>query len=117
MAEFMLLFQRDTTAAAPSAEQMQEIGKQWWQWRSQLEAQNKVVATGNRLSQAGRVVNAKNVVTDGPYAEIKEVLAGYMVLRAEDFEEAVSIAKNCPIILMGGNVEIRKFIVADDDVS
>jgi hypothetical protein len=62
-------------------------------------------------------VNAKNVVTDGPYAEIKEVLAGYMVLRAEDFEEAVSIAKNCPIILMGGNVEIRKFIAADDDVS
>ncbi|HVT85542.1 MAG TPA: YciI family protein [Chitinophagaceae bacterium] len=117
MAEFMLLFRRDTTAAVPSAEEMQEIGKQWWHWRSQLEAQNKVVATGNRLSQAGRVVKSKDVVTDGPYAEIKEVLAGYMILRAEDFEEAVSIARDCPIILTGGNVEIRKFIAPDDNVS
>lgn len=117
MAEFMLLFRRDTTAAAPSAEQMQEIGKQWWQWRSQLEAQNKVVATGNRLSQAGRVVKSKNVVTDGPYAEIKEVLGGYIVIRAEDFDEAVSIAKHCPILDQGGNVEVRKFIAPDDNES
>lgn len=82
-----------------------------------MEAQNKVVATGNRLSQAGRVVKSKSVVTDGPYAEIKEVLAGYMIISAEDFDEAAGIAKGCPIILSGGNVEIRKFIAADDNVS
>ena len=117
MAEFMLLFRRDTTAAQPSAEQMQEIGKQWWQWRSQLEAQNKIVATGNRLSQAGRVVKSKKVVTNGPYVEIKEVLAGYMVIKAEDFDEAIAISEGCPIILSGGNVEIRKFIAPDDNLS
>lgn len=117
MPEFMLLFRRDTTTTQPSPEQMQEIGKQWWQWRSQLEAQNKIVANGNRLSQAGKVVNSKNVITDGPYAEIKEVLAGYMIISAGDFDEAAGIAKGCPIILSGGNVEIRKFIAPDDNES
>lgn len=117
MSEFMFLFRKDTSVAQPSPEQMQEIGKQWFQWRSQLEAQKKVVATGNRLSQAGRVVKSKGVVTDGPYSEIKEVLGGYMVLNVESFDEAVEIAKRCPIILSGGNVEIRKFIAADDNIS
>lgn len=117
MPEFMLLFRRDTTAPQPTPEQWQEIGQKWWQWRSELENAGKVAASGNRLSQGGRVVKAGNVVTDGPYAEIKEMLAGYMVLKAADFNEAVSIAQHCPILLQGGNVEIRQFIAPDDNES
>ena len=117
MAEFMLLFRRDTQSPDPSPEQWQEIGKKWWEWRSQLESQNKIASTGNRLSKAGRVVKAKNAVTDGPYAEIKEILAGYMIISAENFEEAVAVAKDCPILLQNGNVEIRQFIAADDNES
>lgn len=117
MAEFMLLFRNDVNAKEMSPEQFQEIGKLWWAWRQKLESQNKIVSTGNRLSKSGRVIKAKNVVTDGPYAEIKEALAGFMVINAADFDEAVAIAKECPIILSGGNVEIRKFIAADDNES
>ena len=117
MAEFMLLFRNDIHAREMTPEQFQETGKLWWAWMQKLEAQKKFVSAGNRLSKAGRVVKAKNVVTDGPYAEIKEMLAGFMVITAEDFDEAVSIAKECPIIQMGGNVEVRKFIAADDNVS
>src|SRR5690348_11482832 len=106
MAEFMLLFRRDNNDGTISPEQMQEIGKKWWAWRSELESKNKVAAMDNRLSKAGRVVKSKNVVTDGPYAEIKEVLNGYMVLNAEDFDEAIAFAKGCPILQMGGNVEV-----------
>lgn len=100
-----------------TAEQFQSIGQKWWAWRQKLESQKKIVSTGNRLSKRGRVIKANNVVTDGPYAEIKEVLAGFMVITAEDFEEAVAIAKECPIILSGGNVEIRQFIAPDDNES
>ena len=117
MAEFMLLFRRDIKAEEPTPQQMQEIGMKWWQWRIQLESQNKIASTGNRLSKAGRVVKANNAVTDGPYAEIKEMLAGFMVLKAESFEEAIAVAKTCPILLNGGNVEVRKFIAADDNES
>ncbi|HEY2720514.1 MAG TPA: YciI family protein [Chitinophagaceae bacterium] len=117
MAEFMLLFRYDTKAPQPTPEQMQEVGKLWWAWRSKLEAEKKLVSTGNRLSRAGRVVKSKNVVTDGPYAEIKESLAGFMTISAQDFDEAVAIAKDCPIIVSGGNVEVRKFIAPDDNES
>lgn len=117
MAEFMLLFRRNNEEEKISPEQMKEIGMKWWQWRSELESKNIIVSSGNRLSQAGRVVRQNNVVTDGPYAEIKEMLAGYMVIKAEDFDEAVTIAKGCPIIISGGNVEIRKFIAPDDNVN
>ena len=117
MAEFMLLFRYNIRAQQPSPQQMQEIGKLWWAWRQKLESQNKIVSTGNRLSKGGRVIKSKNVVTDGPYAEIKETLAGFMTINAEDFDEAVAIAKECPIIQSGGNVEVRKFIAADDNES
>jgi hypothetical protein len=117
MAEFMLLFRNDPQAREMSPEEFQEIGKQWWAWRQKLESQNTIASTGNRLSKKGRVVKAKNVVTDGPYAEVKEVLAGFMIIRAADFENAVAIAKECPIIQSGGNVEIRQFIAPDDNES
>ena len=117
MAEFMLLFRNNEAAREMTPEQFQEIGKKWWAWRQKLESQKKIASTGNRLSKRGRVIKTNNVVTDGPYAEIKEVLAGFMVIFAEDFNEAVAIAKECPIILSGGNVEIRQFIAPDDNES
>ncbi|HMG08282.1 MAG TPA: YciI family protein, partial [Mucilaginibacter sp.] len=50
-----------------------------------------------------------NVITDGPYAEIKETIAGFIVIKAKDFDEAVSLAKDCPMLLGEGNiVEVRK---------
>lgn len=117
MPEFILLFRRDNKDETISPEQMQELGKKWGTWRSELEAKNEIAAVGNRLSRAGRVVKSKDVVTDGPYAEIKEVLNGYLIVNAIDFDEAVDVAKGCPILQMGGNVEVRKFIAADDNES
>jgi hypothetical protein len=55
------------------------------------------------------VVKWGNVVTDGPYAEIKESLAGFIMVRATDFEDALSMAKACPILGGAGNsVEVRR---------
>jgi len=60
------------------------------------------------LHGAGKVVNPGNIITDGPYAEIKELIGGYTLVRAESLDEAAEMAKNCPILEMGGNVEIRE---------
>jgi len=113
----MLLFRNDVKGPQPSPAKMQEMGQLWWAWMSRLEAEKKLVSTGNRLSRAGRVVKDKNVVTDGPYAEIKETLLGFMTITAEDFDEAISIAKGCPVIQSGGNVEVRQFIAPNDNES
>ena len=111
----MLLFRRDVNTGDPdpSSAQMQALAKRWQDWIGSVAAQNKFVSSGNRLSSDGKVVRPNNVVTDGPYAEIKEALAGYMIVRASDYSDAVAIARGCPIFQSGGNVEIREFIGAD----
>lgn len=117
MAEFMLLFRNDKNGLQEPSDPMPEIGQLWWAWMQKLQSVNKLVSTGNRLSRAGRVIRTNDMVIDGPYSEVKEYLAGYMTILADDFSEAISIANECPILVMGGCVEIRQFIAPDDNVS
>ncbi len=69
------------------------------------------MAAGQRLSPAGKVVRTNGVITDGPYTEIKETLISYCTIKAESMEEAAELAKGCPILTVGGNVEIREIDV------
>ncbi len=114
MNEFLFLFRNDvTTRASLPPSEMQTLAKRWQDWMQRLVADDKFVSSGNRLSFDGRVVRPDKVVTDGPYAEVKEAVAGYMVVKARDYDEAVVIASGCPILGSGGNVEIRQFVRAD----
>jgi hypothetical protein len=111
MTEFLLIFRTDyQTMPQGSPEEMQAMAKQWQDWIGGVAAQNKLVETGKRMSFDGKVVRANNVVTDGPYTEIKETVGGYMFIRVESVEEAVDIAKGCPILAVDGNVEIRAIV-------
>ncbi len=87
MKEFMLLFRSDikTGQTQPSPEHMQALAKHWQDWMGNIAAQNKFVSSGNRLDFDGRVARPNNVVTDGPYVEIKEALAGYMIIKHLSF--------------------------------
>jgi hypothetical protein len=112
MNEFLLLFRRDFTStdAQPSPQDLQETMKKWQHWLGGIAAQNKLVDTGNRLAGEGKVVHADDRIIDGPYAEIKETLCGYSVVRAETLDEATELAKGCPVTLIGGTVEVRQLV-------
>jgi hypothetical protein len=115
MDEFLLLFRLDILSkdAQPSPEQMKIYMKQYQDWVGGIAAQNKFIG-GKGLSVEGRVIRSGNVVTDGPFAEIKESIAGFIMIRAKDFDEAVSLSKTCPILGGAGNsVEVRKVVMAD----
>lgn len=90
-----------------SPEEMQSMTKQWMDWMGSIAAQNKLVDRGNRLGEEGKVLRPNNVVTDGPYTEIKETLGGYTLVKANSMDEAVELAKGCPIFAVGGTVEVR----------
>jgi hypothetical protein len=112
MDEFLILMRLDliTREAQPSPEQMQVYMKQYQDWVGGIAAQNKFIG-GKGLSTEGKVLKSDNVITDGPYAEIKESIAGFIMIRAKDFDEAVSLAKTCPILNGEGNsVEVRKVV-------
>ncbi len=114
MNEFLLIFRRDYKASAqPSPEDLQNMMKAWQNWMGSIAARNKLVSSGNRLSYDGKVVKPGAVVTNGPYVEMKETIGGYIMIRAESLEEAAEISKGCPILLTGGNVEVRTVIPMD----
>jgi hypothetical protein len=111
MNEFMIAIHRDLSkAASPSPEQMQALIKPFQDWIAGIAAQNKLVSPPKRWDSDGRVIRQNNVVTNGPYAEIKESLGGVILIRAENYDDAVEIARGCPILQWGAAVEVRMAI-------
>lgn len=110
MKEFALIFRlKDISDFKPSPEQIRER----MIWLGNITAQNKLVDEGNTLLPApgaAKTVKPDNMVTDGPYTEIKEFISGYIIVRAESIDEAVEIAKGNPIFKIGGNIEIREVL-------
>jgi hypothetical protein len=94
-----------------SPEQMQQLMKKWTDWRDTLEKNGHIKQLGDRLDGAGKVVRGKaKAVTDGPYVEIKDFIQGYMLVSAKDVDQALELAKGCPILESDGTVEIRPFL-------
>ncbi|MGK2864571.1 MAG: YciI family protein [Chitinophagaceae bacterium] len=100
----------------PSAEQMQEVMKLWQNWIGGIAAQGKYSGT-NRLYPEGKTIKPGNLIIDGPYAEIKEMVGGYLIVKASTLDEAVEMAKSCPNLIYGGNVEIRSVMSIEYDTN
>ncbi len=116
MNDFMLIFRTDHNpgiSTKMSPEEMQGMMAAWQDWIGGIAAQNKLSNPGNRLGSDGKTLKPNNVVTDGPYAEIKEMITGYIVVKADNVDEAVKLAGGCPILKIGGNVEVRDIIKMD----
>ena len=96
----------------PSPQEMQESMAQWQNWIGGIAAQEKFVST-NALGTNGKTLKADLSVTDGPFAEVKEFVGGYLVLKAENIDEAVELSRGCPILQFGGSVEVRDIMVFD----
>jgi hypothetical protein len=106
MSEFIYLIRGGETPA--SSEQMQRrIGK-WVAWMKKLGAKGHIKDRGHPLEDGGKVVGGnKKIVSDGPYVEGKEAVGGYMLIEANDLPYAAEIARGCPILELGGSVEVR----------
>ncbi len=112
MKEFMMIFRNDRSNTKPSPEQMQAMVKQWQDWIGGIAAQGKFVAT-NALGFQGKTIQSDNTITDGPYAEVKEIVGGYIIVKADNLDEAVQLADGCPTLASGGKVEVRDVMVFD----
>lgn len=104
---YMLIFRGTDWYKGLSPEQMQQIADRWMAWFSQLKQEGKCVA-GNPLEREGKIVSGKNrVVSDGPFAESKETIGGYFLLKVDSLDDAVAIAQHCPGLPYGIRVEVR----------
>ncbi len=107
---FMLLFRNagHESHAHLSAAEKAKLARGWNDWFETLAAQGKV-EHARPLALEGRVVSGPggSRVTDGPYAEAKEVVGGYFFLTVADLDEATAIARQCPGLAIGLTVEVR----------
>lgn len=116
MKEFVLIFRNSFSDQAPSPEQMQQVLSEWMNWMGNVAAQDKLVDKGNRLSMTeAKTISADNSITDGPYTEIKEFINGYIIVKTADINEAMDIARGCPILKIGGKVEVRAIVTPNDN--
>ena len=116
MKEYMLIFRNekaDVHAEMPE-EQMKAVMQQWQKWIGDIAAKGQF-AGPNRLLPEGKTIKPGNVISDGPYAEVKEVIGGYLIVKAKSLDDAVAVAKSCPGLLTGGNVEVRSVMSIDVD--
>ncbi len=110
MSEFLLLFRGgDHAQLQDSPEKWQAHMQKWMQWMGGLQQEGKFLGA-QPLQPTGKVVTGnKTVITDGPYMEGKEMVGGYLMCKANDYDEAVEISKGCPILeFEDGIVEVRE---------
>ncbi len=104
----MLIFRNNDWCKGLSPEETQRIVGEWMAWFQRLTEQGKVTA-GSPLEPEGKVVSGKGgrTVADGPFAESKEAIGGYFLLKVGGMDEAVAIAQQCPGLPYGAKVEVR----------
>lgn len=114
MDEFILIFRHEDGTKVASPEQIQVWMKQTMDWIGGIAAQNKFSGGNGLPFDDARVVRHNNVVTNGPFGEIKETIGGYIIVKADSIDEAVGFAKGCPVLQGDGNsVEVRKIAKGD----
>jgi hypothetical protein len=106
--EYMLLFRGKDWDQGLAPEEAQELMGRVIAWMEGLQARGKVKG-GQPLGREGHVVSSKNgrVVADGPFAESKEAVGGFLVVLADDIEEAMAMARENPTLHHGVTIEVR----------
>ena len=94
-----------------SPEQMQQMMQKWMTWLKQLGQQGHIKDQGQPLECTGKLGKGKQkTVTDGPFAESKDLVGGYTLIEARDLEQAAELSKGCPIFEVEGAVEVRPVV-------
>lgn len=106
--QFLLLLHQPNTGPGPTSEELKAIMARFGTWMTGLSAKG-IVAGTNGLEPTGKILRGPcgAVITDGPYAEAKEIVGGYILINASSLDEAVEIARGCPGLDYRLAVEVR----------
>lgn len=102
MAKFMLILQaRPGFWDDLSPEEIQQKVERYQAWTNQMRASGRYVSGEKLAEEGGKMLSRQKgrlSVVDGPYAEAKEVVGGYFLFRAADYEEALELTRDCPFL-------------------
>jgi hypothetical protein len=111
MAKFMLIVHETPGGFSKlSPSEIQQVMEKYHSWSGKLHAAGKLVKGDKLREEGGKIItmrNGKFNAVDGPYAETKEVVGGYFTLRAENYDEAIELLRDCPHLAFG-RLELRQ---------
>lgn len=114
MTDYICLFRTSASSNREhmgSPEQAQKSMELWLAWMRELEQNGALVSPGQPLDLGGKVVRGQQrTITDGPFVEAKDLIAGYTIIRAESLAHAAELVKGCPILEGDGSVEVRPVV-------
>jgi hypothetical protein len=107
--KFMLIFRGGAVSGHDlSPSELQAHVEKWYRWSDELARQGRARNNGTALDNLGATVRGhERVVTDGPYAESKDLVTGSLIVEAASLEDAIDVARTCPTYEFGGSVEVR----------
>lgn len=107
MNDFVFLYRGGNTNPG-SPDQAQQQMQKWMRWLKELTDNGHIKDPGHPLERSGKLVKGPSkTITDGPFAEAKDVIGGYTLVNARDLAQAVDLTAGCPIFEVGGSVEVR----------
>lgn len=108
--EFMLLFRfNPNTDYQPSEAELQEQHKHWETFIGGIASQAKLVST-HQLGFEGKQIQTNLDIEDGINVSENKTLGGNMIVKAKSLDDAIHMAKQCPILQIGGTVQVRNII-------
>jgi hypothetical protein len=107
--EYLAICRSVSWEETKSPEDIRNAVKQIYAWFERLIDEGKM-KSGHQLAPEGKILSGRKGVTDGPFAESKEVIAGYWSIYADSLEEAVEIAKGNPGLGYGQTIEVRPIL-------
>ena len=110
MSEYVFLYRSTPEQHHDSwaPEKAQQAMARWRAWFKEMTDKGQLKSIGQPLERIGAVVaGKKKAITDGPFAEVKDVVGGFSIIEAKDLEQATRIASGCPLLEVGGSVEVR----------
>lgn len=107
--DFMLLFRLEPTDRQPTPQELAAMQSQWGAFIGGIAAQARLVST-SRLAFEGRLIDKTLTAKDGISITDNQALSGNMVLKAATLDEACEMAKGCPVLHVGGSVEVRNIV-------
>lgn len=106
----MMIFRLEPNFAHQPTKQEIEMQQQsWGTWIGNLANSGKMIET-NRFDFKGKIVDANKNVSENYYAPENKMVSGYMIVKVATENEVVEMAKECPIALLSGFVEIREIV-------
>ena len=116
MSQFVYLYRMDPAnrTQAMSPERAQQSMQRWMTWLQDLETKGHLKDRGQPLENGGKVVRGQQKsVTDGPFAEAKDLVGGFSLVEATSIDQAVELSRGCPVLDTGGSVEVRPVMKMD----